>query len=263
MASGGWVLETAVRVIAAGSRPTPSAAAAIRARTSANRAEMDDGDEAGDEGGMILSADARILWETAQGLDRAAAGVSPTRPLPPLLFFTDPERTPRPWETAARLPAGAAVVYRHFGAADAEAVALRLRDVTTEHGVALLIGLDAALAETVGADGVHLPERAVSLAHELSAQYPDWLLTGAVHSVAAAEAARGLHALVLSPVFPAGGVSAEKPALGVDALRSAVRAASTPVYALGGINAGNANRLIGSGACGLAGVDAIQRAFGD
>ncbi|MDA1322928.1 MAG: thiamine phosphate synthase, partial [Proteobacteria bacterium] len=57
----------------------------------------------------LMAEDARTLWATAQALSQSvaltAAPVSP-RPLPPLLFFTDPERTPRPWETAARLPAG-------------------------------------------------------------------------------------------------------------------------------------------------------------
>ncbi|HEY0926902.1 MAG TPA: thiamine phosphate synthase, partial [Brevundimonas sp.] len=61
---------------------------------------------------MILPAgysdDARILWDAALALNRAATAVSPgAASLPPLLFFTDPERTPRPWETAARQPAGA------------------------------------------------------------------------------------------------------------------------------------------------------------
>ena len=88
------------------------------------RSAMDAGRAAGDEAVMILAKDysdeARALWGTALDLNRVAAAVSPAAGrLPPLLFFTDPERTPRPWETAARLPAGAAVVFRAFGRADA------------------------------------------------------------------------------------------------------------------------------------------------
>ena len=37
--------------------------------------------------------------------------------------------------------------------------------------------------------------------------------------------------------------------------------APCPVYALGGIGAGNVADLLGSGACGIAGVDAVQTAF--
>ena len=40
------------------------------------------------------------------------------------------------------------------------------------------------------------------------------------------------------------------------------RRAAVPVYALGGIDGAKARALIGSGACGLAGVSAIQAAFG-
>lgn len=209
---------------------------------------------------------AEILWEVACGLARTAAGVS-RRPgaapaLPPLLFFTDPARTPRPWETAARLPAGAGVVFRHFGAAGALAGARRLREATAAAGVRLLVGLDAELAAEVGADGVHLPERALRQAEGLAAARPDWLVTGAVHSADAVARAGQVHAMVLSPVFPAGGASAARPALGPAGFKALAAAAARPVYALGGITARNAPDLTGCGACGLAGVEAIQAAFG-
>lgn len=216
-----------------------------------------------------MAEDARALWAAALALSRsvapAAAPVSP-RPLPPLLFFTDPARTPRPWETAARLPTGAGVVYRAFGAAEAVETGLRLREATQAAGVTLLVGLDAALAEQIEADGVHLPERALSAAYALSGRRPDWLLTGAAHSPETVRSARDLHALVLSPVFPAGGTSAAKPALGVEGFSALAAQAPCPVYALGGITARNAGALSAgalseSGACGLAGVDAIQTAF--
>lgn len=211
---------------------------------------------------MILSADAETLWGAATGLARTAAGVSrdPTRP--PLLFFTDPVRTPQPWRTAAALPPGAAVVYRSFGAVDARSVAERLRQVTAARGVRLLIGLDDELAAAVGADGVHLPERALDRAADLRRRHPRWQVTGAVHAATALAGAQALSAAVLSPVFAAGGPSSTRPALGVTAFSAAVRAAPVPVYALGGINATNADTLTGTGACGLAGVASIQAAFG-
>ena len=203
------------------------------------------------------------MWDAALGLNRAAAAVSRKgRGLPPLLFFIDPARTPRPWETAAQLPAGAAVVYRHFGAPDREAIAGRLRSATAKQGVTLLIGLDAGLADRVGADGVHLPERALSAAWALGGKRPDWLLIGAVHSMEAARRARDLDALVLSPVFPAGGGSAIRPALGAEAFAAIVASIDLPVYALGGIGRDTIGALSGTGACGIAGVEAVQRAFG-
>ena len=216
-------------------------------------------------------SDAETLWDVASVLARDAAKVSRAegrarawaeRNLPPLLFFTDPERTPRPWETAARLPAGSGVVFRHFGRADAKDTALRLREATARRGGLLLIGLDAELAERVGADGVHLPERALDQASALSLVQPNWCLTGAAHGQTALEYVADLDAVVISPVFQAGGASSTKPPLGLEGLRRLITASERPVYALGGIDGGNARSLIGSGARGLAGIAAIQSAFG-
>ena len=212
-----------------------------------------------------LSDEGRSLWTAAFALARAARPVSPkrrTHPLPPLLFFTDPRRTPEPWTTAAHLPAGSAVVYRHFGAAGAEATARRLRDITTIRDVRLLIGLDAALAEAVGADGVHLPERARDRAGAFRHTHPDWLITGAAHIDGDPEApTAGIDALVLSPVFPTNSPSPFRPALGGEGLAEAVRRSGLPIYGLGGIDAANVGALIGTGACGIAGVEAFNRAF--
>lgn len=212
-------------------------------------------------------SDAEILWGVASVLARDAAKVSreagrPAPVLPPLLFFTDPERTPHPWETAARLPVGSGVVFRHFGEADALETARRLRETTTARGGLLLIGLDAELADTVGADGVHLPERALEQAGRLRALRPDWRISGAAHSRDALARAGDLDGAVISPVFPAGGASSASAALGLEGFQALVEQAACPVHALGGIDASNARGLIGSGACGLAGVSAIQAAFG-
>ena len=215
---------------------------------------------------MIRSSPAKVLWETAQALNRAAAAVSPAAShLPPLLFFTDPERTPRPWETAEQLPAGSGVVYRAFDAVDAGRVAERLRRVTADAGVMLSIGLDDVLAEAVGADGVHLPERAVDQATGLRCRHPDWLLTAAWHPegelAPRSLPIAALSALIVSPVFTPGGASAVQQAIGLDRLKAAAGSAGRPVYALGGIGPSNVKALIGSGVCGIAGVAAIQAAF--
>lgn len=210
---------------------------------------------------------ADILWQVASVLARDAADVSraagrPGPNLPPLLFFTDPLRTPRPWETAARLPAGSGVVFRSFGQPAARETGLRLREATRRRDGLLLVGLDAELAEAVGADGVHLPERALDRAPALAAARAGWRITGAVHSAEALARAAGLDAAVLSPVFSVGGASDARPPLGLAGFSDLVGAATVPVYALGGVEAANAGGLIGTGACGIAGVSAIQSAFG-
>ncbi len=207
--------------------------------------------------------DGARLWAMAQALARAADAVrgGETSRVPPLLLFTDLERTPRPWEIAARMPAGSGVVYRAFGAPGAADTAQRLRAITRDRGMTLLIGQDADLAAQVEADGLHLPERALSAAYALSGRRPDWILTGAVHTRKAALSARDLDAVVLSPIFPAGGASAQRAALGADVLAKAA-CGRTRVIALGGITVGNASVLAETGAYGLAAIGGVIDAFG-
>ena len=211
---------------------------------------------------MAGDPDKTGLWQAAQALNRTAAAVSPAAAaLPPLLFFTDPDRTPRPWEIAARMPAGAGVVYRGFGRPEAGHEARLLRRVTARRGLRLLIGQDDGLAEAVGADGVHLPERDLGRAAALRRRHPGWTLTGALHGEATALASGALDAVVLSPVFRAGGSSADRPPLGIAEITRRVAGLPLPVYGLGGITAESAPGLSDTGLCGLAAIDGVVEAF--
>ncbi|WP_375268081.1 thiamine phosphate synthase [Phenylobacterium sp.] len=195
------------------------------------------------------------LSRTAWSLSRRAVAQNP---LPPLLLFTDPARTPDPMAAAAALPRGSAVVYRAFGAAEAPKIARELRTLTARRGVRLLIGADAALARAVGADGVHLPERLALRAGPLRRARPGWIITAAAHSLPAARRAlaAGADAVVVSAVFPSRSASAGPP-LGALRFARLVHAAGGPVYALGGVNMKNARRLLASGAVGLAAVEGL------
>jgi thiamine-phosphate pyrophosphorylase len=189
------------------------------------------------------------------------ASAKHSRPeLPPLLFFTDPERTPQPWRVAERLPEGCGVVLRAFGRSDAVETGEKLAAVCADRGLVLLVGADCELARELRAQGVHLPERTAAKAGELKQAEPSWLVTAAAHDADALEAAAqaGADAAVLSPVFTSGSPSAGTP-LGVERFTALVAAARLPVYALGGVDMKNAPELLGSGACGLAVVSALIR----
>lgn len=206
-----------------------------------------------------MSQDDR-LWRAACALN-VRAGLQ--KPLPPLFFITDPRRTPDPATVAARLPAGAGVIFRGFGAADAEATAQTLAAACRARGVLLLIGQDAALAQACGADGVHLPERALDQGPELRRLHPAWRLTGAAHGAdaLARAAAAELDAALLSPALPSASPSAGTP-LGVERFAALVRSAGLPVYALGGVTAETAPALLDSGAAGIAAIEGVLEAYG-
>lgn len=179
--------------------------------------------------------------------------------MPSLLFFTDPVRTPDAEAVAAALPRGAAIVFRAFGAKDAEAQGRRLKAIARARGCKLLVGADARLAARLGADGVHLPERLAGRSRGLKRARPGWIVTCAAHSLVAARRARaaGADAAVVSAVFPSASPSAGA-ALGPLRLARLVRQAGLPVYGLGGINNKTARRLTGVGLVGLAAVDGLR-----
>jgi thiamine-phosphate pyrophosphorylase len=180
------------------------------------------------------------------------------KPLPRLLFVTDPARTPDPAAIVRGLPAGCGVIYRAFGASDALETARTLSTLASERGLTLLIGADSGLAEACGAQGVHLPERALDKARDLKSRHPDWIVTAAAHSLEAARraATAGCDAALVSAVFPSASPSAAA-AMGADAFLDLVKTAPLPVYALGGVTARTASRLSGCGAQGLAMVEGL------
>lgn len=195
-------------------------------------------------------------------LSSAAAAFPPRtargRTLPGLLFFTDPERVPHPETVAERLPAGAGIVYRAFGAEDSVERGRRLRTIATERGLLLLVGAHPGLAEGIGADGLHVPERLSAEIPRLRAEHARWLITVAAHDLTAVEAAQRAQAdaVVVSPIFPSNSPSAGEP-LGVDGLKALVAATPLPVYALGGVHARTVSQLLGSGVVGIAAVEAL------
>lgn len=178
--------------------------------------------------------------------------------LPHLLFFTDAARVQSPEAVAERLPRGAGIVFRAFGAGEAIQQGLRLRAIADTRGLLLLAGAEAELAEAIRADGLHVPERMADQIPRLREGRPAWLITTAAHgqpAVSAAEQA-GADAVVVSPVFPSNSPSAGVP-LGIDGLRVLVSATALPVYALGGVRAKTVSQLTGSGIVGLAAVEAL------
>jgi thiamine-phosphate pyrophosphorylase len=172
--------------------------------------------------------------------------------LPALLLLTDEVRLPDPLAAAARLPRGAGVILRHYGAPDRAALAARLAALCRRRGLVLLVAEDWRLAAAVRADGVHLPERT----QRRFRVRRGWLLTAAAHSAPAlVRAARlGARAALLSPAFPTSSHPG-RPALGPTRFARLAQAAPLPVYALGGVTAARARRL--RAAVGVAAIGAL------
>jgi thiamine-phosphate pyrophosphorylase len=196
------------------------------------------------------------MRRTAACLGRRAGA---RKPLPALLFFTDPQRTPHPERIAASLPPGSAVVFRAFGTADAAVQGLQLRRATRRNRNRLLAGADPALAAAIRADGVHLPQRLAHRARRLKSARPGWIVTTAAHDlISARRAARlGADAVIVSTAFASRSPSAGRP-LGALRLASLARQVDAPVYALGGLNDATARLLLHARIVGIAAIAGLS-----
>jgi len=188
---------------------------------------------------------------------RAASAHLPHE-IPPVLFLTDPARTPDPVRIAKSLPPGWGVIYRHFGAPDAGMIAADLAHVCRTRKLRLLISADPVLAMAVGAAGVHWPHARLAASRKWRGAFP--LITASAHSPAELRAIAHypIDAALVSAVFPSNSPSAGKP-LGPLKLRQITRSAPCPVFALGGVMARNANRV--APFAGIAAVESLARAF--
>ena len=121
-----------------------------------------------------------------------------------------------------------------------------------EHGALVLINGDPALAERVGADGLHLP------GHQLDAlgARPDFEWVGAAcHGREDLERAAGLGLdyAVLGHVLPTPS-HPERPAIGWSAFSELTRLLPLPVFAIGGMGPGTTRAAREAGAHGIAAI---------
>ncbi|UQA58209.1 thiamine phosphate synthase [Polyangium aurulentum] len=134
------------------------------------------------------------------------------------------------------------------------ALGARLRDRTGALGVRLVVNDRIDLALALGADGVHLGRRSVSVDDARALLGDAAWISVACHDLADVAAARraGASAVTLSPIFASPGKGAP---LGLSALGEAKRALSgsgVGLVALGGIDAGTAGECLAAGADGVA-----------
>lgn len=209
---------------------------------------------------MTYATRFQYLLDKARLLAQTRAGLNPCR-LPPLFFFTDPQRTPHPEDIAAHLPAGCGIVYRHFGDSHAPSRARLLRKIARDNGLVLMIGEDEALAQEVEADGVHLAQRSRGRAARVKDGLPSGFLTIACHDAACLRTLPEdvFDAAFVSPVFASQSASAQGvESLGVKGVRALTERSALPLYGLGGITCDTITQLSTAGLAGVAAIEAFR-----
>ena len=171
-------------------------------------------------------------------------------------MLTDPARLPDPIALATHLPMGCTLIYRHFGNPNAKEISAKASLICQRRALTFLVSCDDDMPPSSDI-GVHFPERMHARIADWRTIMPGSVFTAAAHSEAATLAAlkAGANAVLLSPVFDTD-CDGAKSTLGLESFLRITKAVPGPVYALGGINAENANLLHGH-ASGLAVVNAV------
>jgi len=190
------------------------------------------------------------LAAAARSLKRQSSVTAPFS----LAFLTDQKRAPQAQQIAGALPRGAAVILRDYGHKRRAKLAAQLKSICAARGLFLLIGADLALAEDIGADGVHFP----SWYEGARNVPPGTIKTAACHSAADLNGIKteDIDVVLLSPAFPTAS-HLGAPALGADNFRRLASLSPRPVLALGGVNENNAEQLSGANVAGIAAIGAF------
>ncbi len=132
--------------------------------------------------------------------------------------------------------------------AEIVAVAREIRPLLRDAGVPFIINDHPAIAQEVGADGVHVGQDDLSLA-EVRRLFPRGLVGRSTHSVAQARAgaAEGADYLGFGPLF-ATPTKPDYTPIGLDDIRQVHEELSLPIFCIGGVKAENLPTILAAGA---------------
>jgi thiamine-phosphate pyrophosphorylase len=132
------------------------------------------------------------------------------------------------------------------------------RSLCARHGVPFVVNDDVDAALMLGADGVHLGREDDGAE---TARDHGLMLGLSATSLREAAAADGRADYIgAGPVWPTPSKPAADPPIGLNGLSEICAAVSTPVVAIGGVDAGNAADCIRAGAAGVAVIRAARDA---
>ncbi len=187
-------------------------------------------------------------------------------PDPPLLLVTDRRQARVPLTEVVRsaLVGGCRwVSVREKDLPDDEQITLvrMLLPMAHRHGARLTLHGDAALAQTAGADGVHLPSGSDPAAAR-ALLGPDKLVGVSIHTATEAEAIAPGTAdyAIAGPAYETASKPGYGPEIGRKGLADLARASGVPLVAIGGLNATRAAEVLAAGVAGIAVMGSIMRA---
>ena len=182
------------------------------------------------------------------------------------LYFVCDARPPGDLEALLRaaLSGGADIVQlreKELGRAEIERAAGTFRRVADTFSALFVLNDDPELARICDADGVHVGQDDVSAEQAREAMGPDAIVGLSTHSEEqiAASAGRPVDYISVGPIWETP-TKQGRPGVGLELISHAAANAPHPFFAIGGIDASNAEQVVGAGAERLCAVRAIRDA---
>jgi thiamine-phosphate pyrophosphorylase len=182
------------------------------------------------------------------------------------LYFVCEARPPGDLEALLRaaLTGGADIVQlreKELGRSEIERAAATFRRVADTFSALFILNDDPELARSCDADGVHVGQDDVSAEQARELLGPDAIIGLSTHSEEqiAASAERPVDYISVGPIWETP-TKAGRPGVGLELIERAAASAPHPFFAIGGIDTGNAEQVVGAGAQRLCAVRAIRDA---
>ncbi len=142
-------------------------------------------------------------------------------------------------------------------------LAMKLRSITEEHGVNLIINDRVDIALAVNADGIHLGWQSLSVGLVRQMVGTDKIVGFSAHSLDEAHnaAREGVDYVTISPVYRTLSKEPSTKLLSVHEMKRIKEQLSIPLIALGGINECNIKEVLENGADGVAVITALLRSL--
>lgn len=139
--------------------------------------------------------------------------------------------------------------------------ALQIAYLKIHNDFLFLLNGHSDLVAQVGADGVHLGEKGLSIGQARSMLGADKVIGASVHSVEAGvlKEQEGADYLIFGTIFPSSSKSEGHPTQGVERLSELCRSVSVPVVAVGGIGLERVRAIRKAGASGFAVVSPVMQ----
>ena len=184
-----------------------------------------------------------------------------------LYLITDRHATKMPLPQAVRLALEGGVRSVQLREKDLSvrellSLARELRGVTREFGAKLFINDRVDVARAVEADGVHLGLQSMPVDAVRRIVGTSMMIGASTHSVQEAKDAetKGADFITYGPIFDTPSKAAYGQPVGKDSIKSVKYEIEIPIFAIGGIKSGNAIKVFGAGAAGVAVISSILAA---